>query len=189
MQPPGRRHRRRDHPAQVARGGGPRRGAAGPRRGAAPQRPPRGRRAGGPGSYAAVPPQRQPPSGQAGRSNAAGPAGPDAPRVPARAAGGDAAVEMPSPTWRTRWLIVVAVIDGPRPSLAGRVVLPPAVALLLLWSGTSAWPGMGGASPSQPIVQAAPQLPHGTLGGHVPLVRAAAGHGQRNRRDATPVAV
>jgi hypothetical protein len=79
---------------------------------------------------------------------------------------------------------VVAVTDGPRRSLAGRVVLPLAVGLTLLWSGTSAHPEMGGAPPSQPTVQATPQLPHGILGSHVALARTAAGHAQHHRRKA-----
>jgi len=95
---------------------------------------------------------------------------------------------MSGPTWRTRWVIVVAVTDGLRLSLAGRVVLPLAVGLTLLSAGTSAQPGMGGVPPSQPTVQATWQL-HGTLGGHLPLARTAAGHGQRNRRAATAAAV
>jgi hypothetical protein len=96
---------------------------------------------------------------------------------------------MASPSWRTWSVIVVAVMDGPRLSLAGRAVLPLAVALTLLGSGTSAQPGIGGASPGQPNVQESPQLHDGVLGGHLPLVRTEAGHGQRNRRDATPAAV
>ena len=85
--------------------------------------------------------------------------------------------------------MVVAVTDGPRLSLAGRVVLPLAVALTLLWSGTSAQPGISGAPPRQSTVQAIPPLPHGILAGRPPLVRAEADHGQRNRRDGTPAAV
>jgi hypothetical protein len=96
---------------------------------------------------------------------------------------------MSSPTGRTRWVIVVAVTDGPRRSLAGRVVLPLAVGLTLLWSGTSAQPGMGDAPPIQPTVQATPQLPHGILGSHVALARTAAGHAQHNRRKAAAAAV
>ena len=96
---------------------------------------------------------------------------------------------MASPTWRTWSVIVVAVMDDSRLSLAGRAVLPLAVALTLLWSGTSAQPDIGGASPSQPNVQKSPQLRDAILGGHRPLVRTEASHGQRNRRDATPAAV
>ena len=84
--------------------------------------------------------------------------------------------------------MVVAVTDGPRLSFAGRALAPLAVALALLWSGTNAQPDMAGMPPRQPTVQATPQLPHGILAGQMPLVWAAAGHGQRNRRDGTPAA-
>jgi hypothetical protein len=84
--------------------------------------------------------------------------------------------------------MVAAVTDGPRLSLTGRALAPLAVALTLLWSGTNAQPDMAGMPPRQPTVRATPQLPHGILAGQMPLVRAAAGHGQRNRRDGTPAA-
>jgi hypothetical protein len=48
---------------------------------------------------------------------------------------------------------------------------------------------MTGAPPAQPAVQAIPQLQHGIHGGQVPLVRASARHGQRNRRGYALVAV
>ena len=85
--------------------------------------------------------------------------------------------------------MVVAVTDGPRLSLAGRVVLPLAVALTLLWSGTSAQPEMGGAPPSQPGVQATPQLPHGILGGHCPWSGRPLATASATGVAATPVAV
>jgi len=85
--------------------------------------------------------------------------------------------------------MVVAVMDGPRLSLASRAVMALAVALMLLSSGTSAQPGIGGASPGQPDVQEGPKLLQGFLGGHLALVRTKGGHGQRNRRDGTPAAV
>jgi hypothetical protein len=84
--------------------------------------------------------------------------------------------------------MVAAVTDGPRLSLTGRALAPLAVALTLLWSGTNAQPDMAGMPPRQPTVRATPQLPHGILAGQMSLVRAAAGHGQRNRRDGTPAA-
>ena len=96
---------------------------------------------------------------------------------------------MASPTWRTWSVMVVAVMDGPRLSLASRAVMALAVALMLLSSGTSAQPGISGASPGQPDVQEGPKLLQGFLGGHLPLVRTKAGHGQRNRRNGTPAAV
>jgi hypothetical protein len=84
--------------------------------------------------------------------------------------------------------MVVAVTDGPRLSLAGRALAPLAVALTLLWSGTNARPDMAGMPPRQPTVRVTPGLPHGILAGQMPLVGAAAGHGQRNRRGGTPAA-
>ena len=80
-------------------------------------------------------------------------------------------------------------MDGPRLWLASRAVMALAVALMLLSSGTSAQPGIGGASPGQPDVREGPKLLQGFLGGHLPLVRTKGGHGQRNRRDGTPAAV
>src|SRR5437762_2615875 len=84
--------------------------------------------------------------------------------------------------------MVVAVTDGSLLSLAGRVAMPLAIALVLPTIGTSAQPGRTGAPPAQPAVHVAPQ-PHGVLGGQVPLVRAAARHGQRKRRGAASVGV
>ena len=86
-------------------------------------------------------------------------------------------------------VMVVAVMDGPRVPLASRVLMPLAVALTVLWSGTGAQPAMGGAPPSAPAVQAAPRLPHGIVAGQLPLVRTAAGHRQRQRRSSTPGAM
>jgi hypothetical protein len=85
--------------------------------------------------------------------------------------------------------MVVAVTDGSLLSPAGRVVVPLAVALVLLGSGTSAQPGRTGAPPGQlAAVHVAPR-PHGVLGGQLPPWRAAARHGQRNRRDPMPDAM
>jgi hypothetical protein len=82
--------------------------------------------------------------------------------------------------------MVVAVTDRSLLSLAGRVVMPLAIALVLLGSGTSAQPGRTGAPPGQlAAVHVTPQ-PHRMLGGQPPLVRAAARLGQRNRRDPDP---
>jgi hypothetical protein len=84
--------------------------------------------------------------------------------------------------------MVVAVTDGSLLSLAGRVVVPLAIALVLLGSGTSARPGRTGAPPGQlAAVHVTPQ--HGMLGGRLPLVRAAARHGQRNRPGVASVAM
>ena len=88
---------------------------------------------------------------------------------------------------------VVPVMDGPRLSLTGRVVLALAVLLALPWSAGSLSPGTTGASPAPPAVRAALRPPHGILGGHVFLVRTVARHCQRrtqhgNQRVATPVA-
>ena len=85
--------------------------------------------------------------------------------------------------------MVVAVTDGPRRSVAGRVVVALAVALTLLWSGTSAQPEMGGGSPSRPSLQATLKLPHGVLSGHVTLVGTAARPAQHNRRGYALIAV
>ena len=90
--------------------------------------------------------------------------------------------------WRALWVTVVAVMDGPRPLLAGRVGLALAVLLALSWTGSSLQPGTTGVPPAQPAVQATPQ-PHGILDGQVPLIRTAARHGQRNRRGFALVAV
>jgi hypothetical protein len=85
--------------------------------------------------------------------------------------------------------MVVAVTDGSLLSLAGRVVMPLAIALVLLGSGTSARPGRTGAPPGQlAAVHLTPQQ-HGVLGGRLPLVRAAARHGQRNRPGVASVAM
>jgi hypothetical protein len=85
--------------------------------------------------------------------------------------------------------MVVAVTDGSLLSPAGRVVVPLAIALVLLGSGTSARPGRTGAPPGQlAAVHLTPQ-PHGVLGGRLPPVRAAARHGQRNRPGLASVAM
>src|SRR5512132_352968 len=85
--------------------------------------------------------------------------------------------------------MVVAVTDGSLLSPAGRVVVPLAIALVLLGSGTSARPGRTGAPPGQlAAVHVTPQR-HGMLGGRLPLVRAAARHGQRNRPGLASVAM
>jgi hypothetical protein len=81
-----------------------------------------------------------------------------------------------------------AVTDGPRLSLAGRVVLALAVLLALAWSG-SAQPGTTGAPPALVALRATPELPHGTLGGPVHLVGPVARHGQRNRSGSASLAV
>jgi hypothetical protein len=96
---------------------------------------------------------------------------------------------MASPTWRIWSVMVVAVMDGPRLSLASRAVMVLVVALMLLSSGTAAQPGIGGVSPGQPDMQEGPKLLQGFLGGHLPLVRTKAGHGQHNRRVGTPAAM
>jgi hypothetical protein len=83
----------------------------------------------------------------------------------------------------------VTVMDGFRLPLAGRVGLPLAVLLALLWGGTSAGPGMASASPAQPTVRAAAGLQSVILGHHAHVVRPAAGHPQRSRRGFAPVAV
>jgi hypothetical protein len=87
------------------------------------------------------------------------------------------------------WVTVVGVMDGARLSLAGRVEVALAVLLALLLSGSSLRPGTADPPPAQPAVQATPQLPHGFLGGHAPLLRAAARHGQRSRHGDAPVAM
>jgi hypothetical protein len=88
-------------------------------------------------------------------------------------------------------MAVVAVMDGPRRSFAGRVGLALAVLLALSWSGSSLPPGTTGAPAAQPAVQATPQPQpqHRILGGQAPLVRTAARHSQRNRRGDALVAV
>jgi hypothetical protein len=80
-------------------------------------------------------------------------------------------------------------MDGSPLSRAGRVVMPLAVVLALLWSGSSAQPGVAGTPPAQPAVSATFTLQHGILGHHLHLVQPAARQGQRHRRDHTPVAM
>ena len=80
-------------------------------------------------------------------------------------------------------------MDGPRLSLAGRVVVALAVALALSCSGSSLRPRTTGAPPAQPAVRATPRLSHGILSDHVGLVGTAARHSQRNRRGHPLVAV
>src|SRR5262245_48042994 len=79
-------------------------------------------------------------------------------------------------------------MDSSHPSLAGRVGLPLAVLLALLWSGSSAQPGMTGAPPAHPAVRAALQAQYGILGHHVHAVQPAARHDRRNRRASAPAA-
>ena len=81
---------------------------------------------------------------------------------------------------------MVAVTDGSLLSPAGRVVVPLAIALVLLGSGTSAQPGRTGAPPGQLV---AVHLIPPPLGGRPPPVRAAARHGQRNRTGVALVAM
>jgi len=80
-------------------------------------------------------------------------------------------------------------MDGSHLSLAGRIGLPLAVLLALLWSGSSAQPGMTGAPPAHPAVRAALQAQYGILGHHVHVVQPAGRHDRRNRRASTPVAM
>jgi hypothetical protein len=95
-----------------------------------------------------------------------------------------------SSSWQELWVIVVPVMDGSHTSLAGRVGLPLAVLLALLWGGNSAQPGMTGAPPAQqPAVRATLKLQYDILGHHVHVVQPAARHGQGNRRGFTPVAM
>jgi hypothetical protein len=83
---------------------------------------------------------------------------------------------------------VVSVMDGPRLSLTGRVVLALAVLLALPSSAGSLPLGTTGAPPAPPAVRAALRPPPGILG-HVFLVRTVARHCQRNRRGYLLVAV
>jgi hypothetical protein len=93
-------------------------------------------------------------------------------------------------SWQELWVIVVPVMDGSHLPLAGRVGLPLAVLLALLWGGNSAQPGMTGASPEQqPAVRATLKLQFGILGHNVHVVQPAARHSQGNRRGFTPVAM
>jgi hypothetical protein len=85
--------------------------------------------------------------------------------------------------------MVVAVTDGSLLSPAGRVVVPLAIALVLLGSGTGAQPGRTGAPPGQLAAVHLTPPPHGVLGGRPPPVRAAARHGQRNRTGVALVAM
>ena len=85
--------------------------------------------------------------------------------------------------------MVVAVTDGSLLSPAGRVVVPLAIALVLLGSGTSARPGRTGAPPGQLAAAHLTHQRHGVLGGKLPPVQAAARHGQRNRPGVASVAM
>jgi len=77
---------------------------------------------------------------------------------------------------------VVAVVDGPRLSLAGRVVPALAALLALSSSASTQQPGTTGTPPAELAVQAPPQRPHGILGGRVLPAKVAARPGNRNRR-------
>jgi hypothetical protein len=80
------------------------------------------------------------------------------------------------------------VRDGSRLPPAGRVVLPLAILLVLLWGGAGGVPGTAGAPPPRPAVRAAPTLHSGVLGRRLHLVQPAARQAQRGRRGPAPVA-
>jgi hypothetical protein len=82
-----------------------------------------------------------------------------------------------------------AVIDGFRLPPAGRVVLPLALLLALLWGGDGGRPGTAGPAPPRPAVRAARALQPAVLGRHLHLVQPAARQAQHGRRGPAPVAV
>jgi hypothetical protein len=74
-------------------------------------------------------------------------------------------------------------------SLASRVVLPLAVVLGLVWSGSSALPRTTAAPPAQAAVRAATGAPGGSVGGDGHPVVTAGRHAQRNQRPSGSLAV